>query len=128
MPPVGRAERRSINRARPPQADGAPLRATDELQGTIAHGVSIDSREVTIELPRRSSPAEAKACIAFAVACCKQSPAYRAAQLRKTLDLTDEAIVELVASVMDYVSFSTISHAMLLEPARTDMRALDFAQ
>ena len=53
--------------------------------------------------------------------------AYTTMQLRKTLDLTDEAIVELVASVMHYVSFNTISHAMLLEPAQTDMSAVDFA-
>jgi alkylhydroperoxidase/carboxymuconolactone decarboxylase family protein YurZ len=74
--------------------------------------------------------AEAKACIAFAVAAFKQSPymiAYTSAHLRKTLDLADEALVELVASVMHYVSFNTISHAMLLEPAQTEMRALDFA-
>jgi len=73
--------------------------------------------------------ADAKACIAFAVACFKQSPymiAYTTAQLRKTLDLADEAVVELVASVMHYVSFNTISHAMLLEAAHTNMRAADF--
>ncbi len=74
---------------------------------------------------------QAKACIAFAVACFKQSPymiAYTTAQLRKELNLDDEAIVELVASVMHYVSFNNISHAMLLEPAVTDMRSVDFAQ
>ncbi len=73
--------------------------------------------------------AQAKACIAFAVACFKQSPymiSYTTAQLRKALQLDDEAIVELVASVMHYVSFNTISHAMLLEPAQTEMRAADF--
>lgn len=73
--------------------------------------------------------ADAKACIAFAVACFKQSPymiAYTTAQLRKSLELDDEAIVELVASVMHYVSFNNISHAMLLEPAMTEMRAADF--
>lgn len=73
--------------------------------------------------------AESKACIAFAVACFKQSPymvAYTTAQLRRSLELDDEAIVELVASVMHYVSFNNISHAMLLEPARTEMRAADF--
>ena len=72
---------------------------------------------------------QAKACIAFAVACFKQSPymiSYTTAQLRKSLELDDEAIVELVASVMHYVSFNTISHAMLLEPAQTEMRAADF--
>jgi len=75
--------------------------------------------------------AEAKACIAFAVACFKQSPymiAYTTAQLRKSLELDDEAVVELVASAMHYVSFNTISHAMLLEPAQTEMRAVDFAE
>jgi alkylhydroperoxidase/carboxymuconolactone decarboxylase family protein YurZ len=73
--------------------------------------------------------AEAKACIAFAIACVKQSPymvAYTTAHLRRSLDLDDQAMVELVASVMHYVSFNTISHAMLLEPARTEMRAVDF--
>src|SRR5579859_7738390 len=73
--------------------------------------------------------ADAKACIAFAVACFKQSPymiAYTTAQLRKRLDLADEAVVELVASVMHYVTFNTISHAMQLEAAHTDMRAADF--
>jgi alkylhydroperoxidase/carboxymuconolactone decarboxylase family protein YurZ len=72
----------------------------------------------------------AKACIAFGVACFKQSPymiAYTTAQLRKSLGLDDEAVVELVASMMHYVSFNTISHAMLLEPAQTEMRAADFA-
>ncbi len=72
----------------------------------------------------------AKACIAFGVACFKQSPymiAYTTAQLRKSLGLDDEAVVELVASVMHYVSFNTISHAMLLEPTETEMRAADFA-
>ncbi len=34
--------------------------------------------------------------------------------------------MELVASVMHYVAFNTISHAMLLEPAQTEMRAVDF--
>jgi hypothetical protein len=52
--------------------------------------------------------------------------AYTTAQLRRSLELDDQAIVELVASVMHYVSFNTISHAMLLEPARTEMRAVDF--
>jgi alkylhydroperoxidase/carboxymuconolactone decarboxylase family protein YurZ len=73
--------------------------------------------------------AEAKACIAFAIACVKQSPymvAYTTAHLRRSLDLDDQAMVELVASVMHYVSFNTISHAMLLGPARTEMRAVDF--
>jgi alkylhydroperoxidase/carboxymuconolactone decarboxylase family protein YurZ len=73
---------------------------------------------------------DAKVCIAFAVACFKQSPyliAYTTAQLRRSLGLDDEAVVELVASVMHYISFNTISHAMLLEPAHTDMRAVDFA-
>jgi hypothetical protein len=41
--------------------------------------------------------------------------------------LDEEAVLELVASVMHYVSFNTISHPMLLEPAHTDMRATDFA-
>jgi hypothetical protein len=53
--------------------------------------------------------------------------AYTTAQLRRSLGLDDEAAVELVASLMHYVSFNTISHATLLEPAHTDMRALDFA-
>ena len=73
--------------------------------------------------------ASAKVCIAFAVACFKQSPymiAYTTAQLRKALAMDDEAVVELVASVMHYVSFNTISHAMMLEPAQTEMRASDF--
>lgn len=73
--------------------------------------------------------AQAKACIAFAVASFKQSPymiAYTGARLRKVLDLDDEAVVELVASIMHYVSFNTISHGMLLEPAQTEMRAADF--
>ncbi len=52
--------------------------------------------------------------------------AYTTAQLRKLLALEDEAVVELVASVMHHVSFNTISHGMLLEPARTEMRAADF--
>lgn len=74
---------------------------------------------------------QAKACIAFAVACFKQSPymiAYTTAQLRQSLKLDDEAIVELVASVMHYVSFNNISHAMLLKPALTEMRAVDFTE
>ena len=72
---------------------------------------------------------DAKACIAFAVAAARQSPymiAYTTAQLRTALALEDEAMVELVASVMHYVSFNTISHGMLLQPARTEMRAADF--
>ena len=72
----------------------------------------------------------AKACIAFAVAASRQSPymtGYTTALLRKTLGLEEQALVELVASVMHYVSFSTISHAMLLEPSRTEMRAEQFA-
>ena len=69
---------------------------------------------------------DAKACMAFAVAANRQSPylvAYTTAQLRQTLALEDEALVELAASVMHYVSFNTISHAMLLEPAQTEMQA-----
>ncbi len=71
----------------------------------------------------------AKACIAFAVAAARQSPymtAYTTAQLRKVLALDDEGMVEMVASVMHYVSFNTISHGMLLQPARTELRATDF--
>jgi hypothetical protein len=71
----------------------------------------------------------AKACIAFAVASFKQSPymvAYTTARLRRALGLDDRAMVELAGSVMHYVSFNTISHAMLLEPGATEMRASDF--
>ena len=71
----------------------------------------------------------AKACIAFAVAAARQSPymiSYTTVQLRKMLALDDDAMVELVASVMHYVSFNTISHGMLLQPARTELRATDF--
>ena len=73
----------------------------------------------------------AKACITFAVAAFKQSPymvAYTTALLRRALAMEDEAIVELVASVMHYVSFNTISHGMLLEPTFSEMRAADFAE
>ncbi len=73
----------------------------------------------------------AKACIAFAVASFKQSPymiAYTTALLRKAVALDDEAVVELVASVMHYVSFNTISHAMLLEAPHSGMQAADFAK
>lgn len=52
--------------------------------------------------------------------------AYTSARLRTSLALEDEAIVELVASVMHYVSFNTISHGMLLAAPRTEMRAADF--
>lgn len=71
-----------------------------------------------------------KACIAFAVAAARQSPymiAYTTALLRQTLALEDEALVELVASVMHYISFNTISHAMQLEPRLKEMRAADFS-
>ena len=74
---------------------------------------------------------KAKACIAFAVAAFKQSPymvAYTTALLRRGLAMEDEALVELVASVMHYVSFNTISHGMLLEPTFSEMRAADFAE
>jgi hypothetical protein len=73
--------------------------------------------------------ADAKMCIAFAVACFKQSAymiEYTTAQLKKSLELDDDALVELVASVMHYVSFNAISHGMLLEPSMTEMRAADF--
>lgn len=72
-----------------------------------------------------------KACVAFAVAANRQSPymiAYTTAQLRTALGLDDDGLVELVTCVMHYVSFNTISHAMLLEPTRTEMRAADFAE
>lgn len=72
---------------------------------------------------------KAKACIAFAVAGFRQSPymvAYTTARLRRSLELDDRAIVELAGSVMHYASFNTISHAMHLEPAATEMRAADF--
>lgn len=72
-----------------------------------------------------------KACIAFAVAAARQSPymiAYTTSQVKRSLDLEDGALVELVAAVMHYVSFNTISHAMLLEPSHTEMRAADFTQ
>jgi len=71
----------------------------------------------------------AKACVAFAVASFKQSPymtAYTTARLRRSQGLDDKAMVELAGSVMHYVSFNTISHGMLLEPAATEMRASDF--
>lgn len=73
----------------------------------------------------------AKACIAFAIAAARQSPymiAYTTALLRKSLELEDSAVVELVASVMHYVSFNTISHGMLLGPRHTEMRAVDFTE
>jgi hypothetical protein len=69
---------------------------------------------------------EAKACVAFAVACTNRSPymiALTTAQLRKTLGLGDAAIVELVASVMHYTSSIVISHAMLLEPEQAEQKA-----
>lgn len=74
---------------------------------------------------------QAKACIAFAVAATRQSPymiAYTTALLRNALSLEDEALVELVASVMHYISFNTISHAMLLEPRQTEMQATQFVE
>ena len=74
---------------------------------------------------------QAKACIAFAIAAARQSPymtAYTTALLHKTLGLGDEALVELVASVMHYISFNTISHAMLLEPRQMEMQAAQFVE
>ena len=73
----------------------------------------------------------AKACVAFAVAGFRQSPymiAYTTARLRQSLGLDDKAMVELAGSIMHYVSFNTISHAMLLEAAATEMRAADFRE
>jgi len=75
--------------------------------------------------------AKAKACIAFAVATFKQSPymiAYTTGLLRRSLVMEDQELVELVASIMHYVSFNTISHAMMLEPAFSEMRATDFTE
>ena len=88
-------------------------------------------RKDRLVMSRGNLDEQAKACIAFAVAAFKQSPymvAYTTALLRRALATEDEALVELVASVMHYVSFNTISHGMLLEPSFSEMRAADFAE
>ena len=74
---------------------------------------------------------QTKACISFAVAAARQSPymiAYTTALLRKALSLEDGTLVELVASIMHYISFNTISHAMLIEPKQMEMRAAQFVE
>ncbi len=71
----------------------------------------------------------AKLCIAFAVAAFRQSAywiAYFTELLRRRAAFDESALVELTASVMHYVSFNTVAHAMMLGAKHQDMTAAEF--
>jgi len=73
----------------------------------------------------------AKLCIAFAVAAFRQSAywtAYFTELLRRRAAYGEPALVELTASVMHYVSFNTVAHAMMLGAKHEDMTAAEFAE
>ena len=138
----------AVRPVKPEQLDGEAATAIAEIKEWAHGGLGVDHVPLIwralAHLPRLMASTwrkerlvmsggrmdePAKACIAFAVASFKQSPymiAYTTARLRRALGLDDKAMVELAGSVMHYVSFNTISHGMLLEPAATDMQASDF--
>ena len=72
----------------------------------------------------------AKLCIAVAVAAFRQSAywiAYFTELVRPRAAYDESALVELTASVMHYVSFNTVAHAMMLGAKHEDMNAAGFA-
>ena len=69
-----------------------------------------------------------KGCAALAVAAFRQSEywiAYLTQYLRRSCAADDGALVEVAGSVMHYVSFNTIAHAMRLEAPFSGMEAAD---
>jgi hypothetical protein len=70
-----------------------------------------------------------KLCIAFAVAAFRQSAywiAYFTELLRRRVAYDESALMELTASVMHYVSFNTVAHAMMLGAKHQDVTAAEF--
>jgi alkylhydroperoxidase/carboxymuconolactone decarboxylase family protein YurZ len=71
-----------------------------------------------------------KSLIALAVAQLRESVywiPYYTHVLRRRCGLDDAALVEVAGAVMHYVSFTTIAHAMRLEPPVSDITAADVA-
>jgi hypothetical protein len=71
----------------------------------------------------------AKLCIAFAVAAFWGSQywiAYITELLRRSAKTNTATRVELAASVMHYVSFNTVAHAMMLRARHEEMTAAEF--
>ncbi len=74
-------------------------------------------------------PLGPKLCAALAVAMNRHSPywtAYLNPWVRQAMRLEDDAMVEIGAAVVHYVSFNTIAHGMMLEPPFEDMTVADF--
>jgi hypothetical protein len=74
---------------------------------------------------------QAKLCIAFAVAAFRQSAywiSYYTELLRRRVAGHDRALIELTASVMHYVSFNTVAHAMMLGARDDEMTAERFEE
>lgn len=74
-------------------------------------------------------PLGPKLCAALAVAMNKHSTywtSYLNPWVRQAMSLDDDTMVEIGAAVVHYVSFNTIAHGMMLEPAFEDMTAADF--
>ena len=73
----------------------------------------------------------AKLCIACAVAANRQSAywiAYFTELLRRLASMDEPVLVEITASVMHYVSFNTVAHAMGLGARHREMTAADFEE